>query len=604
MTNNQAQAGSFSFQEKNKKLRKKALREQRSGKLIEAKALYQSLIQRDPTDGQSYYSLGKLLKEMNQPVEAAAYLEKAITLGIKSSDVFSDLADTFINISRFKDATAMARAAITLNPDNIEGLRSLVLGLFAEGHYEQALSYGEKLVSKLPNSAEDYVLLAKITAGSNHYDAAIKFANKALSLDPNVKNAHQVLCATYTSIHRWDEAMEIAETALKIEPGNPTFNIMKATLLERQGEYKEAYELTKPLIKYNQKLNSGAIHLYAKIAKHFNEQDEALKLLKQLQSVDQLPVSILNTTSNLLGTAYDELEQYDDAFAAFEIANKVKPHRYNEQEYEEQARKIMGWFTKEHFQQAPVPTHNSSRPIFIVGMPRSGTSLTEKILARHPDVFGGGELKHMEFIVKNKLPEILSTNKIFPDYLQDMSTADVDLASQFYLDHINQLGQNNEAHVTDKMPMNFLYLGLIAILFPKARIINCSRDPLDVGLSCYFVNFTNIDHMGFTQDLRTIGNYYVRYEKLMTHWHAVLAQPIYNLSYEALVSTPETEIRKLLEFCELPWHEECLTPHKSEDAGMTASYNQIRKPIYTKSIGRWENYEQHLQPLKDALGLT
>jgi len=587
-----------------KKILKKAQQQHQAGKLGDAHAFYLKLLELKPDDGETYYCLGRVLKDSNHLQEAVPYFEKAITLGVRSAEIFAELAHTMVELSRFHDAMPMAKAAVTLNPDNPQALRSLMLTLFALGQYEQARVCGERLVSKSPGNAENHILLAKINADSNHHMDAIEHANKALSLDPDVKNANQVLCATYTTIQRWDEAMEIANHALEIEPGNPSFTVMKATILERQGLFKDAYALIKPLVKNNQTINDGAIHLYAKLAKRFNKQHDAVKLLERLQSVEQLPVSILNITSSLLGTAYDDLGQYDKAFTAIDKANTIKPHRYNDQNHEIHIRAIMEWFTKERLQHSPVATHGSKRPIFIVGMPRSGTSLTEKIVARHPDVFGGGELKHMDYIVKNELPKILNTNKLFPDYLQDLSTDSANQAAEFYLDHIDQLAPNNETHVTDKMPMNFTYLGLIALLFPQARIIHCTRNPLDTGLSCYFINFTNVDHMGFTQDLKTIGHYYKRYEKLMEHWHQILPNPIYDLSYEELVKNPDTEIRKLLKFCELPWHEDCLNPHRSKEATKTASYNQVRRPINTRSIERWKHYEKHLQPLKEALGLT
>ena len=149
-----------------------------------------------------------------------------------------------------------------------------------------------------------------------------------------------------------------------------------------------------------------------------------------------------------------------------------------------------------------------------------------------------------------------------------------------------------------------MHLGAIAKLFPGAKIIHCTRNPLDTALSCYFTQFTSTTELGFSQDLELIGNYIKRYEEMMAHWHEVLPLPILDLSYEALVSSPDTEIRKLLEFCDLPWHEACLNPEESTALTTTASYNQTRKPINTQSIGRWKIYEKQLQPLRESLGLV
>lgn len=589
---------------RNKKTLKKAQHQQQAGKLNNALNLYERVITAEPNNGDAYYGIANILADTNKRQEAIPCYEKAITLGIRNDTIFAKLADIFVTLSRFHDAMPMAKAAITLNPDNLLALRSLVKILFALGQYEDAYLCGNQLIAKSDENAADYMLLAEIYVDSNQNNMAIALINEALKLDPHVKKADQTLCSAYIGTHRLNEAMQIIERNLDKTPNSTIFKCMQAHILERRGEYDKAYAVIKPLITDDSKhINHNVVILYANIAKHFNEQKQAAHLLEALLAEENIPVSVQHLALNFLATHYDELGLYDKAFSAFKKCNSIKPHRYNNQEHDEYLQRIKKWFTKDYLKQFSVATESSKRPIFIVGMPRSGTSLTEKILSRHPDVYAGGELHHIRNIATEKIPSMLNTDKIFPDYLQDLPKNILNQVANYYLEQIDQLAPNHESYITDKMPMNFTYLGLITLLFPQARIIHCTRNPLATGLSCYMTNFRSVDEMAFSQDLKNIGLYYKRYEQLMEYWHQVLPNPIYDLSYESLVSDPEVEIRKLLEFCQLPWYEGCLTPHKSKENTNTASYNQVRKPINTRSIERWKLYEEHLQPLKEVLNL-
>jgi len=567
----------------------------------EAIASYHRTIELQPDNDSAYYNLGLALKAGKFFQEAVPYFEKAITLGMRCSDVFAELARTQIELAHYNDAEPMARAAFKLDPENLIGLRSLILALFALGQFDQARDYASLLITKNPDNAEDYLLLAKINADSSHYAEAMECTNRALSLDPYVADANKVLCSVYINTKRWDEALEIIDSILSKEPANVLFKVMKVSILERQGNFKRAYELIEPLVVNGKPVNPAAVHEYAKLSKRFDKQQQAIKLLEELLTLEQMPVSSLITTLNQLGKAYDDQGLYDKAFSAIEKSNLLKPNQYDDQLHEKYISAIIDYFSKERMQQLPAATYISKRPIFIVGMPRSGTSLTERILARHPQVCAGGELMYIRNIVGSELPSILGTEDVFPDYMHELTVSSANQAAKYYLEKIAQLTMNNEAYVTDKMPMNFTYLGLIALLFPQARIIHCTRNPLDTALSSFFENFSNIGEMGFSQDLKTIGHYYNRYKKLMAHWHQVLSISIYDLCYEDMVRDPKREIGKLLEFCELPWSEDCLEPHKFKEVGKTASYNQVRRPINTESIERWKHYEKYLSPLKNIL---
>jgi hypothetical protein len=236
----------------------------------------------------------------------------------------------------------------------------------------------------------------------------------------------------------------------------------------------------------------------------------------------------------------------------------------------------------------------SETPVFIVGMPRSGTTLVEQILASHPDTFGAGETRNIQRLV--------SQFGRPGEYPECVARLDVNVARRLADEYVLELHRRSggKARVTDKLPGNFHHLGLIATLFPRAQIIHCQRDPRDTCWSCYFHNFQEVT---YNCDLETLGGYYREYERLMSHWKACLPVPIFEVHYEQLVEEPERIIRELIAFCGLKWNDDCLRFHETRRPVRTASNLQVRQPVYQHAVGRWRNYTRHLGTLLTALGL-
>ena len=229
-------------------------------------------------------------------------------------------------------------------------------------------------------------------------------------------------------------------------------------------------------------------------------------------------------------------------------------------------------------------------------MPRSGTTLTEQILASHPLVHGAGELLRMDEI-RISLHGLTGEN--WPQCVNRLNRKTLDKLAQEHLDWLGRLA-SGKARVTDKMPHNFVLLGLIDLLFPEARVIHCQRDPMDNCLSMYFQGF-NANHV-YANNLEHLGAYYRQYERVMAHWRTVLRIPMMDMRYETMVAEPEQSARKLIEFCGLEWDDRCLRFYESGRAVSTPSYDQVRQPIYKKSVARWKRYEKYLEPLKRSLG--
>jgi hypothetical protein len=298
-----------------------------------------------------------------------------------------------------------------------------------------------------------------------------------------------------------------------------------------------------------------------------------------------------------LGRLYDRAGDYNRAFVHFQAGNNLKPSDFDRGEFTRFIDDLINTFDVDFMRNAPCAHHGSRRPVFIVGMPRSGTSLVEQILASHPEVCGGGELEDIRHIAFGA-GAWLGSSHTYPRVVRELAAADCDTLAAGYLKKLAVLSPQARC-VTDKMPQNFLALGLIALLFPEARVIHCLRDPLDTCLSCYFHDFTG--YHPYAYRLEGLGFYYRQYQRLMRHWRAVLPIPMLDVVYEDLVADPEAGIRQLLAFCELDWDERCLRFYESERIVHTSSYQQVRRPIYKSSLGRWRHYAAHLEPLRRAL---
>ncbi len=304
------------------------------------------------------------------------------------------------------------------------------------------------------------------------------------------------------------------------------------------------------------------------------------------------------------GYILDRAGEIDRAFEHFRQGNAARRalyHRsggeFSSQDYAERVQRLIDTFTPDYFRQTRGFGLPSEVPVFIIGMPRSGTTLVEQILSTHSQVYGAGELKDIGRIVA-RLSSQSGLGRIYCEWLGGLEAAQSRAIAEAHLTRLARLG-GTAIRVTDKMPENLFHLGLIATLFPRARLIHCRRDARDVCLSC-FMNF--FDGLYFAWDLDDLGNYYRGYERAMAHWATALPLRVHHVDYEELVANPEPVIRQLLEFCDLPWEDQCREFHKNSRPVRTMSRSQVRKPVYTTSVGQWQRYAAHLGPLFQALG--
>lgn len=319
-------------------------------------------------------------------------------------------------------------------------------------------------------------------------------------------------------------------------------------------------------------------------------------VLEHVQLTDEAAVHV----HFALGKIYDDCELFDEAFKHYEAGNRLKRRTlsFNRGDYLAQVSGIVSTFDRDYFERRKDGGDASERPIFIVGMARSGTSLVEQIIASHPEAHGGGELLCLPEMVVG-LQGRLSSSAPFPACAELMDGASAGALAEEYLEHLRGLCAA-APRVTDKLSANFLYLGLIAVMLPRARVVHCRREGMDVCLSNYIQLFAYGHY--YSYDLGDVAAYYRGYEHLMGHWREVLPLRMHEVHYEKLVADQEGESRKLIEFCGLPWDESCLVYYESRRTVRTASHWQVRQPIYQHSTQRWKHYEKYLGQLKADLG--
>jgi len=466
------------------------------------------------------------------------------------------------------------------------------------GQVEDAARCFQQALQLAPGNSEAALLLGDLMLQTGCHDQAVSIYKQLLQRVPLNIPAQTGLGRAYLQMGRWDAAASCCDRALSGGPDDINAIVLAADIDEKQGRLEQALERLKPLISAGG-FRSNIVLAYAAVCRSLKIPEDALdKLEGLLQGAGSMSPGERACIHFALGGLYDSNKQYDQAFRHYHQGNTINHRGFDRSRPEHDVSAMMQLYTPAYIRQMPRACNSSGLPVFIVGMHRSGTSLVEQILAAHPDVYGAGELPDLTKMMFS-LPGASGAACHYIDSLSRLTATMLDSLSGKHLEHLHALG-GDARRVTDKMPGNFMYLGFIEQAFPGARIIHCKRDPLDTCLSSYFQNFGGAQN--YMNDLGDLGFVYGCYQRMMAHWRQVLTLPVMEVQYEELVDRPEVIIRDLVEFCGLSWNEQCLSFHASERYVNTASYDQVRQPMYTRSVGRWKNYARHLQPLREALG--
>lgn len=430
--------------------------------------------------------------------------------------------------------------------------------------------------------------------------AARRRLEETVARSPQDARAHAELGYLLMLMAELDRAVFHARRAVELAPTDVLCALVLSSLLEAERQYPEAAEILE------QPWNAGdrstpLVLARVRLLQQVGREAEALDLI--LQMIEPAAVrpareqaSLHFAAANLL----DQLGRYDQAFAHASRANSLTGIKYDRSLVERVANSALEYFDRKTLRRLPRAAARQPAPVFIVGMARSGTSLIEQILASHPAVYGGGETDRVYRLWESVVRRLSQPNLPMHHSLDRLTPEVANTLSAEFLAPLRDLAPS-ASHVTDKTPSNAVHLGLIATLFPNARLIHSRRDPLDTGISCYMTDFAAGN--AFSHDLGSIGHYQRVTDRVMAHWQSVLDVPILQVDYEKLVVDPENQIRRLVQFVGLPWDERCLNFHQNRRIVATASQAQVRRPIYDTSIGRWRHYEKWIAPLRAALDL-
>ena len=380
-------------------------------------------------------------------------------------------------------------------------------------------------------------------------------------------------------------------------PDNPNARHAIADKLARQGRFTEAKEQL--LIAINERPDFGAAHYLLSTIKNYGPGDEHIGMLrKQLEKPDP-DLRNYSRISFALAKALDQLGEYDEAFRYFEQGNEArqKDNPFDIKNEWDRVKKRISLFDFNLFERMSGFGFETEQPVFVVSMPRSGSTLVEHIIDSHPDASGAGESNLIPKLLGEQLTPFVEPGTDMPDIVR----VPPDTWRQLGRSYIAQLAESGfgGSRTIDKQPFNYRLLGEIRLMLPHARIIWCKRDAMDTCLSCFTTAFRNAP--AYCSGLENLGAAYRMHEALMDHWQSIMPNAIHTLVYEALVDDPQKQIRDLLEFLGLDWDPACLEFHRSKKQVTTASQVQVRQPLYQHSIGRWQRYEKWLQPLQAAL---
>jgi tetratricopeptide (TPR) repeat protein len=544
-----------------------AFQKHKNGQLAEAFATYSDVLRVMPQHADALHFMGLLVMQSGKVADAVRLIRRSLETRPENPDAHNHLGQAYIKQNDFAAAEQCFRQALEHDANHFNALNNLANCLRHAGDLEAALVHYERAMAIEPRNAV-CVFNYGITLNTlgRHWDA-IEWLTKATEYGAGNYVAYHHLGILYEQLGKFQDANANYLAALKHQPTH--YDSLAALLNSPEFEADET------------------------------QIDAAEKALARRD----LSTDTRLRLEHALGKYFNNARDYERAFQHFRNSCEVQKARarpFDINVYSRRFDKLIEFYTTERIEELAQFGSRDERPIFVVGLPRTGTSLTEQILSSHSAVHGAGELSYMRKNAERVEAPLdrggLGGYGSQASPLTQQSIADLCKA---YLDGLGSKSPGSATHIVDKYPLNCINLGLIAILFPNAKIIHCQREPLDVAISCY----TTLFNLGndFSNDLMHFGQYYREYQRLMAHWSAVLPTTYFELQYEDLVRNIEAVTKELIAFCDLPWEEQCLRFDKNERTVYTPSTWQVRQKLYDTAINRWKNYEKHLVELRSYL---
>lgn len=556
----------------------------------EAVPVFESAISLEPRLPLARKKLGQALAMLGRSDEADAAFGEFIDSDPERVLVAAGMQ--LLQEDKTDDAIEKFKEVLRENPDNVDAMRALASAyLQSNQKMGDAEALLRRTVQIAPDFAAAWMLLGAILNEQGRYRDSIAAYRKSAELEPDNAQAHGSLGNALAHAGDAEQADRAFAQAVRLEPKSAGLQMGHAHVLKTLGDQSGALRAYRAAIAV--KPDFGEVYWSMANLKVFEfEPGEVLAMQKQLER-DDLSTSARVHLLFSLGKAFEDKRDYDQAWHYYDSGNRLQRDEVSHDplEFETRCHKIIETFNKPYLEQHAGNGVEGADPIFIVGLPRSGSTLLEQILASHSQVEGTAELPDLGRVATS-IGRYHPDGVQYPESVADLRPQDWRAFGQQYLDDTRQYRQTAKPRFTDKLPNNFPHVGLLHLILPNARIINARRHPLDSCLGCYKQLFGK--GQNFTYDMDDLAEYYLQYDAVMRHWHDVLPGNVLDVHYEDTVLDLEAQVRRILEFCGLPFEQACVDFHRTERAVKTASSEQVRQPIYRGGLGKWRRYEKYL----------
>ena len=576
----------------------RAVNHQQRGEYAAAERLYAEVLAQHPDQADAQHFMGLLAHQTGRDELSERHMQRALELAPDRADFHFNYANMLLSTGRPQLAAQAFQRTVDLAPNMVDawwGLGQTLFGL--ERHLHAAVCL-QRVVELAPERPAAWHALGECLQAISLLPEAAEAFRRGLKLAPREPSLQLALVTALMEDHQDQDAAQALDDLLTLAPEMPEAHYHRGVWSANQGDFEAARHAFERALELQPTYYQAALY-YTYVTPLLPEAPLVVRLRQRAEKNDWQEPGQGANVHFALGYVLDKAKQYDEAFSHYLEANRLQRSitDYSTDAQRTLQDSMQRVFGPEFIARAGRFASPSEKPLFIVGMPRSGTSLLEQILTSHAEVYGGGEMTFLHAELRRRMGPRLMND--FASAVAAFSDAEWKGLGESLLAHLDRLAPEAR-RVTDKMPSNFMMLGLMHALFPKARIIHCRRDPLDTCVSCFTTSFKQ-GHK-FSNDLKELGEYHVLYQEAMVHWRQLLpADVLYEVDYESLVADMENEVRKILAHCGLAWDARCLDFQRNRRAVSTASVYQVRQPIYSTAIGRWRRYAAHLGPLLEAL---
>jgi len=567
-----------------------------NGHAEEAEHAYREAVSIDSNYSEAWHLLGNLLMQRGEAKESTTCFANA-----QQTDPFKPYfaeIKQLMDSKRFADAERGCRNVLQRHPNHPQALYYLSVLASQVGAFEDAIDILNFALRYSPYHPSIWDKLASFYSELGHYEQAIEACKRLIKLDDTSAFHWMKLAGNLTHIGQNEQSLKAYEKAQAFAPERANIELQKGHMHKVLGN-RDACENAYKQCLAMEKINGAAYWALADL-KSYHFSDDEITDMEALVAKKDVPKGQVSQAYFALGKGYEDKKDYEKAFAYYEKANQTRPDvNFTAQEFHEKNAELMQSFSSELLKGHASTEQDEVTPIFIVGLPRSGSTLIEQILSSHSAVEGTGELFNLPRLIRRINIEGGKRQASYPESLAKFSPQELRAFGQTYIEQ-TKVYRTNKPYFIDKAPPNFLNIGLIHLILPNAIIIDARRHPLSTGFSNFKQHYAN-GH-DFSYSLENIGHYFNGYMSLMAHWNEVLPNKVLTVQYENMVKDTENQVRTLLAHCNLPFEQECLDFYKNKRAVRTSSSEQVRQPINKKGMEQWKHFEPYLSQLKEALG--